>query len=238
MPRVARIVVPGWPHHVTQRGNNRQDVFFVDDDRRVYLKLLKEQAEVYGLAVLGYCLMTNHVHLVAVPAGEQSLAKAVGRTHFLYSQYVNRFHKRSGHLWQNRFYSCVLDETHLWRGLAYVERNPVRARLVRQAWRYEWSSAAAHVGEADQSGLLDLSAWQREWKPGHWQKALVDSDDDKVTELIRASTHSGRPLATDSILSKLEHKLGRRLRSLPVGRPRNADKQADSRKGDDPQPEK
>jgi len=95
MPRVSRIVLPGRPHHVTQRGNNRQDVFFVDDDRRVYLGLLKEQAERFGLEILGYCLMSNHVHLVAVPAGEDSLAKAVGRTHFLYTQYVNRLHGRS-----------------------------------------------------------------------------------------------------------------------------------------------
>ena len=95
MPRVSRIVLAGRPHHVTQRGNNRQDVFFVDDDRRVYLGLLKEQAERFGLEILGYCLMSNHVHLVAVPAGEDSLAKAVGRTHFLYTQYVNRLHGRS-----------------------------------------------------------------------------------------------------------------------------------------------
>ena len=88
-------MLPGRPHHVTQRGNNRQDVFFVDDDRRVYLGLLKEQAERFGLEILGYCLMSNHVHLVAVPAGEDSLAKAVGRTHFLYTQYVNRLHGRS-----------------------------------------------------------------------------------------------------------------------------------------------
>jgi putative transposase len=224
MPRVARIVVPGWAHHVTQRGNNRQDVFFVDEDRAVYLRLLTEQAELHGLSVLGYCLMTNHVHLVAVPAGEHSLAKAVGRTHFLYSQYVNRMHKRSGHLWQNRFYSCVLDETHLWRALTYVERNPVRARLVRQAWRYAWSSAAAHSGEAGPSELLDLAAWRREWRPDRWRKALQQPEDETLSGLIRRSTHTGRPLATDGVLSKLERKLGRRLRALPVGRPRKADK--------------
>ncbi|HSW45266.1 MAG TPA: transposase [Phycisphaerae bacterium] len=165
MPRVARIVVPGMPHHITQRGNNRQDVFFVDDDRRMYLQLLKAQAEIHGLAVLGYCLMTNHVHLIGVPRYEQSLAKAVGRTHFLYSQYINRFHKRSGHLWQNRFFSCALDEVHLLRGLAYVERNPVRAKRVRVAWQYEWSSASAHAGGMDVSGFLDLGEWRRMWVP-------------------------------------------------------------------------
>ena len=127
MLRVARIVVPGCPHHVTQRGNNRQDVFFVEDDWRTYLRILREQSKRFGLSVDGYCLMTNHVHLVAVPTSENSLAKAVGRTHWLYTQYVNRLHRRSGHLWQNRFFSCALDESHCWQALAYVERNPVRA---------------------------------------------------------------------------------------------------------------
>ena len=96
MPRVARIVIPGLPHHICKRGNNQQDVFFVEDDRRVYLDLLRGQSERYGLSVLGYCLMTNHVHVVATPARDESLAKAVGRTHFLYTQYVNRMHGRAG----------------------------------------------------------------------------------------------------------------------------------------------
>src|SRR4030042_765949 len=133
MPRLARMVIPGVPHHITQRGNNRQDVFFVDDDRRVYLSLLQEPSRRYGLQLLGYCLMSNHVHLIATPARDDSLAKAVGRGHWLYTQYVNRLHGRSGHLWQNRFYSCALDEEHLVAARAYAERNPVRAKLVKQA---------------------------------------------------------------------------------------------------------
>jgi len=149
MPRIARIVIPGCPHHITQRGNNRQDVFFVDDDRQRYLAILAAQAERFGLTVQGYCLMTNHVHLIATPREPESLAKAVGRTHWLYTQYVNRLHGRSGHLWQNRFYSCALDEPHFYAAMIYVERNPVRARLVRRAWRYPWSSAAAHCDGRD-----------------------------------------------------------------------------------------
>ena len=133
MSRVARIVVPGCPHHVTQRGNNGQDVFFVDDDRRVYLCLLGEQSERFGLTIDGYCLMTNHVHLIATPRETDSLAKAVGRTHWRYTQYVNRLHGRHGHLWQNRFYSCALDDVHFWSAMMYVERNAVRAALVRRA---------------------------------------------------------------------------------------------------------
>jgi putative transposase len=159
MPRVARIVLPGQPHHVTQRGNNRQDVFFVDDDRHAYLDLLQAHGERFGFTVLGYCLMSNHVHIVGTPTRADSLAKAIGRTHFRYSQYINRRHRRSGHLWQNRFFSCALDEVYLWRTLCYVERNPVRAKLVRRAWAYPWSSASVHVSGTAPTGLLDLSGW-------------------------------------------------------------------------------
>jgi len=105
MPRFARVVIPGCAHHVTQRGNNRQAVFFVEDDYRVYLELLAHQAARHDLRINGYCLMPNHVHLVATPRQETSLSRAVGRTHYLYTQYINRLHGRSGHLWQSRFFS-------------------------------------------------------------------------------------------------------------------------------------
>jgi len=136
MPRLARAVAVGFAHHITQRGNNRQDVFFLDDDRVVYLELLKEQADKYALELVGYCLMSNHTHIVAIPHAEDSLAKGIGRTHFRYTQYINRFHKRSGHLWQGRFYSCALDERHFWMAMRYIELNPVRSRLCRKPWRY------------------------------------------------------------------------------------------------------
>ena len=220
MPRVARIVIPGCPHHITQRGNNRADVFFVDDDRRVYLQILREQAERFGLIVSGYCLMTNHVHLIATPAGAESLAKAVGRTHWLYTQYVNRLHGRSGHLWQNRFYSCALDEEHFWKAMAYVERNPVRGRLVRRAWRWRWSSAAAHGGEADKTGLLDLDAWNDLLAGADWREVLTEPLDEADVARFRQATGRGRPVGSDRFLAKLERALGRRLRPLPVGRPR------------------
>jgi len=218
------------PHHIVQRGNNEQDVFFVDDDRRAYLRLLKERCAASGVQVLAYCLMTNHVHLVAVPSAEESLATAIGRTHFLYTQYVNRMHRRSGHLWQNRFFSCALDEVHMWRAVRYTERNPVRARMVRLAWRYRWSSAAAHVGGKDETGLLDMAAWAEEWKPAKWEKQLRAPEDESEMRGLRLSTHTGRPLATDSLLSRLEHRLGRRLRPLPVGRPRKTKPEAEKRR--------
>ena len=205
---------------ITQRGNNRDDVFFVDDDRRAYLELLAGEANRFGVEVLGYCLMTNHVHLVATPRSAASLARAVGRTHWRYTRYVNRLQGRSGHLWQNRFYSCALDEEHFWHALAYVERNPVRAKLVRRAWRWPWSSAAAHCGAADPTGLLDLAAWRERLAGADWREQLTQPEDQATLARLRRTTARGRPLGSDSFLSKLERALGRRLRPLPVGRPR------------------
>jgi len=192
----------------------------VDDDRRAYLAILGQEGEKYALAVRGYCLMANHVHLIVVPAAAESLAKAVGRTHFRYTQYVNRLHGRSGHLWQNRFDSCALDEEHSRQAMRYIERNPVHARRVRRAWRYPWSSAAAHCGGKDSSGLLDLAAWARESAGWDWKAALTEPQDEAMVRSIRLALSRGRPLGSDSFVSKLEKLAGRRLRALPVGRPR------------------
>ena len=220
MPRLARTVAVGCAHHITQGGNNCQDVFFADDDRRVYLELLAEQADKYGLEILGYCLMSNHVHLVAVPKTEEALAQAVGRTHLRYTQYINRFHKRSGHLWQGRFYSCALDARHFRLALKYIELNPVRAKLCRKPWRYEWSSAAAHVDEQAKSEILNLRKWYRRMSAEQWRAELAEGLTQVEIDRLRLRTRTGRPLGSDSFLRKLETAMGRRLRPLPRGRPR------------------
>ena len=224
MVRIARVVVPGVPHHITQRGNNRQDVFFVDDDRRVYLSILREQSEKYGLEILGWCLMTNHIHLIARPSAPESLAKSLGRTHLRYTQYVNQLHGRSGHLWQNRFFSCPLGREHFWQALRYVEQNPLRAGIVRPAWKYEWSSAEAHISGEDSTGLLNLSYWRQISAQVDWRQALEKVQSKEMVGRIRLNTHTGRPLAGDSFISKLEKVLNKRLRPLPIGRPKKKEK--------------
>lgn len=224
MPRTARIAIPDVPHHVTQRGNNRQDVFFVDDDWRVYLSLLREHSEKYGLEILGWCLMTNHIHLIARPSANDSLAKALGQTHFRYTQYINRFHGRSGHLWQNRFFSCPLGREHFWQALRYVEQNPVRAGVVRQAWTYAWSSAEAHLAGQDSTGLLDLPYWKKIASRVDWRAALEKKQSSEIIERVRMNTHTGRPLADDVFIGKLETLLNKRLRPLAIGRPKNSER--------------
>ncbi|MBN2269445.1 MAG: hypothetical protein JXN61_02465 [Sedimentisphaerales bacterium] len=152
-------------------------------------------------------------------AHEDSLAKAVGRAHFRYTQYINRFHKRCGHLWQGRFYSCALDDRHFWLAMRYVELNPVRAKICRKPWRYEWSSASAHVAAKVRSELLNLPRWYDMISAEQWRKELNAGIAEVEVERIRGNTHTGRPHGGDSFLSKLEKFLGRIVRPLPVGRP-------------------
>ena len=155
--------MPGRPYHVTQRETNRQRVFFCPTDYKMYLSLVREQL------VDSCCLMTNHVHLVVVPGRADSLAVLFRRAHGRYAQYLNTRRHRTGHLWQQRFFSCPLSERHCWVALRYVEQNPCRACLVKTPEQYQWSSAAAHLhAVGDRSGLLDMEFWERSGGSQTW----------------------------------------------------------------------
>src|SRR5258708_15316080 len=168
MPRMARIVVPELAHHVTQRGNARRDVFFSPQDRHVYLGLLQEYSVHYQLRILGYCLMTNHVHLVVLPTHDDSLAKTMRELHGRYARYRNAIERGTGHLWQNRYYSCAFEGVRMASVMRYVELNPVRAGLVRCAEDFAWSSALIHLGGNDALGLVDLETWRCDWPIEEW----------------------------------------------------------------------
>ena len=207
--------------HVTQRGNARQQVFFDDADCRLYLDLLSEYSSDAGFHVWAYCLMPNHVHLVGVPERESSLAGALGRTHAGYARHFNLRTRGCGHVWQARFFSCPLDGAHLWRAMAYVERNPVRAGMVERAEQHRWSSAAAHLTGRDSGGLLDLGEWQRQFGPRRWQRVLGTSlGEEALAERMHEASRRGRALGSDRFVQDLEAVAGRRLRPMPAGRPK------------------
>ena len=219
MGRIARVVVPGIAHHITQRGNHRQPVFFDDLDRRVYLAALGENAARYGMRLLGYCLMTNHVHLIAVPERDDSLARALGRAQCDYARWQHIRQRQTGHLWQNRFFSCPLDSGHCWAALRYVELNPVRAGMAEAAEQGPWSSAAAHVGGAEGAALLDMREWAACWSPTQWEQALrVGVRDSLFEDRIRQATRTGRPLGGEGFVSALERVLDRSLEPAKRGR--------------------
>jgi putative transposase len=219
MSRRSRVVIPNFPHHVTQRGNNRRDVFFGDTDRKIYLKLLGHYCSEYAVDIVGYCVMTNHVHLIATPQRENSLAKALGRTHNDYSRWLNVSRSESGHVWQNRFYSCPLERGHLWAALAYAERNPVRAGMVAAAEEWPWSSASAHLDTpacADQ--WLQMEIWQENWSPHAWRIALTEGINEACFQArLAEATRTGRPLGDESFVDLCERQCGTALRPQKRG---------------------
>ncbi len=223
MARMARAVAVDVPHHVTQRGNGRHDVFFTARDRAVYLDALFDYAARYRLRVWGYCLMDNHVHFVVVPERELSLAQVFGRTHSDYARYANVARHSCGHLWQARFYSCALDADHVWHALAYVERNPVRAGLVDAAESYLWSTASAHCREDTLGGRLELDQWRRYYTGERWTRVLqMGMQEEAWEERIRKATRRGTPLGSETFVEAVGHTLGRDLRPRPPGRRRQA----------------
>ena len=222
MSRIARVVTVGLPHHVTQRGNNRGQAFFDDDDRRFYLWTLAQYRRRCSVDIWGYCLMGNHMHALAVPHEVDSLARCFAGTNLIYTQHVNRKHRRSGRLWQNRFFSCPVDkDEYLWPVLRYIDRNPVRSKMVHRAWEYPWSSARHHVtGEADP--LLNEPDWfLAELRRQKYRSYLRDESEEKAVE-IRRMTATGRPLGGSEFLSVLESHLERVLSVQKRGRPRRA----------------
>ncbi len=213
MARIARIVIPGWPHHVTQRGNHRQTVFYSDHDREVYLELLAKYKDIHRVTFVGFSLMSNHDHEIPVPEFKDSLAKAIGRTHNDYSRWLNIQCNQTGHLWQARFFSCPVDADSLADVLAYVELNPVRAGIVSRPEEWKWSSACAHLTGVDNTGLLDMEWWSKHFSPKSWAEFLdLKLRDKDLLHRIRTATQTGKPIGSEDSIRKIEEALGRNLR--------------------------
>lgn len=218
MPRIARVVVPNIPHHVTQRGNYQQIIFQNKNDREQYLEWIKQYSRKYILKIWAYCLMDNHVHFIVVPQNLDSMARTFNQAHMRYSQYFNLREKKRGHLWQGRFYSCPLDEVHLYAAVRYVERNPVRARLVKQAEDYPWSSALSHISKINDPIISnDLPLLQ---EIANWREYLSTPDEERMIQQIRSCTFTGRPAGSESFVKEIEELVGRVLVPQPRGRPR------------------
>lgn len=208
MARMARVVAVGEPHHVIQRGNRRQNVFLKDGDKQEYLNILNLQSKLFALDVWAYCLMDNHVHLVVVPREEESLVKAIGETHQLYTRMINFRERWRGYLWQGRFKSVPLDERYLYAAVRYVERNPVRAGIVPKAEEFSWSSAHSHVYNTEDK-ILSRFYLMEEIKD--WSDYLAQGDDEKQMRVLRRQSETGRPIGSEPFMRSLESRLGRML---------------------------
>ena len=208
MARMARIVVSGIPHHIIQRGNRRLETFFSDADYREYLYLMAEWCNRCKVQIWSYCLMPNHVHLIAVPESEDGLRRAIGEAHRRYTRYINFQKKWKGHLWQGRFSSFPMDEQYLIATARYIELNPVRAKMVTNPADYKWSSAAAHLHKEDDilvkaEPLLSIIP--------DWRELLSSDLAEEEYEMLRRHERTGRPLGSDDFLIKLENLTSRIL---------------------------
>jgi putative transposase len=214
MARLARVVVPHYPHHVTQRGNRRQKVFFCDDNYVAYITLMAEAKERAQVEVWAYCLMPNHVHLVVTPETESGLRQFFGEAHRHYTRRINFREGWRGYLWQGRFQSFVMDEQHLLAAVRYVELNPVRAGLARTASAWRWSSASAHLAGGNDEFVKVAPMLSR---ISNWSDYLKEEDTLENLQAIRSHTTTGRPLGNDLFLDALEARLGRKLRKRRPG---------------------
>ena len=214
MPRIARVVAVGFPHHIIQRGNNRQKVFFAQANREKYLDLLKEYSQRWSASILAYCLMDNHIHLLIRPQNQESLAKLMQGVTLSYTKYRNKRYNKTGRLWESRYYSCVVDEEdYLWAVTRYIEQNPVRARIVQKAENYPYSSAPAHIEDAKDEILNEILIPESE--RSDYIRFIRGSIPEKEMKFIRLSTKRGRPLGDATFLRKIEKLLNINLRNKP-----------------------
>lgn len=217
MPRTARIVAQGYPHHIVQRGNNKQDVFFDDQDRLFYLNLLKKYSKDCASKVHAYCLMRNHVHILVTPERDDSLAKTMQKLSLTFTQHINKKYGRTGRLWECRFHSTLVDkDNYLWAVCRYIERNPVRAKIVDVPSTYEWSSAS----RARRSDVLDRAWIQDDKQKQEYIDFLNIAEDKSQTNLIRKNTYNGRPIGSAGFIKHMAELLKVDLNIKPKGRPR------------------
>ncbi len=214
MSRLARMVVPGLPHHVTQRGNRREAIFFEDGDQQLYCDTLAEQLRKFSVEVWAYCLMPNHVHLILTPLGADGMSRALGEAHRRYTNFINARGRWTGHLFQSRFASVAMDESHLRSAVSYVSLNPVRARLVSRAEEWAWSSVRAHLAGRDDS-LVSVRPVLDRW-PSFRDLLLEDLEEKFIS--LREAEGIGRPLGTADFVTSLERRLGRPIARRAPGR--------------------
>lgn len=208
MARLPRLVIPGLPHHVTQRGNGRQRVFFNDGDYAAYRDGLGEACRTANVEIWGWVLMPNHVHMILVPEDEDGLRRALAPLHRRYAGRIHAREQRTGHFWQGRFGCIAMDEPHLGAALRYVALNPVRARLVKRATDWPWSSVHAQFGADDR---MTATAAIRERYPDF--RALIESgEDESASDRLRGAESIGRPVGSEKFLTQIEAQTGRTLK--------------------------
>jgi len=219
MVRIPRVIAVGYPHHITQCGNRRQKTFFCDEDYLAYIELLAQWCQKYNVEIWAWCLMPNHIHLIAVPQSKEGLGRAIGEAHRRYTRRINFRGNWRGHLWQERFASFPMDERYLLATARYIEMNPVAAKLVQRPEDYPWSSAQAHL-KAEDDQLVNVAPLLQ--LIPDWSGFLELSSNEEI-DVIHRHERTGRPLGEHGFVENLEKMLGRRLKPQKPGPTKKAE---------------
>jgi len=222
MSRKARVVFPGNPHHITQRGTNKADVFIDAQDKRYFQYFLNEWTEKCDIEIWAYCIMTNHFHALLTPHDDESLGRCLHGIQFEYAQYFNARYARCGRLWQNRYFSNPVDAgEHTWSVVSYIENNPVLAGLVQNAVEWEWSSARTTL--LGKPNSVQLHKWLDERERKRFSQLIQNED---RTKKIKLAVSTGKPYGSPAFVEKVERLLHRTLKMGITGRPRGGKKNA------------
>lgn len=216
MPRRPRFIRVGLPHHIVHRGNNKQKIFFDESDHVFFTSLIRNISRKCRCVIHAYCLMPNHVHILAVPPQKDSLSKMMQRISMLYAQHVNGKYERTGRLWESRFYSSIVQsERYLVTVCRYIERNPVRAKMVKQVKSYPWSSAFSHFKKSSDDFIRPI--WNNKQQKKSYIDYLNERDKEEDVDFLRKATFSGRPFGNNLFITALSKELGYDLRIRPRG---------------------
>lgn len=214
MARRPRLVVPNCPHHVTQRGNRKQQTFFTNEDFRAYINLIRKAKDAANVEIWAYCLMPNHIHMIVVPEDVGGISRLIQHPHRRYAWRINQRMGWQGHLWQERYHSFPMDESHVVAAVRYVELNPVRAGLCKDPREWRWSSVHAHLGTGADP-LVDIAPFTRQI--ANWLSYLSAGVDQYMLRALREHTRSGLPAGDESFVCRLESITGRRLTKSKPG---------------------
>jgi putative transposase len=215
MARQARIIIPQYPHHIAQRGNKGQPVFFEKEDYQTYFNLLSEQIGAFELGLYSYCLMPNQIHLLAEPQNNISLSRAIGETNRQYTRYINQKKGTSGNLFQNRFFSYPMDEQHSLRAARFIEILPLTAGITPKPQNYLWSSAKYRIKNLEN---VQLKPFRNFHMAQNWEEFLARPVDEEEMTLIQTHLQTGRPRGSSLFLDSVEQMVGRPVRPMKRGR--------------------
>jgi putative transposase len=225
MPRMGRIVLPDFPHHIVQRGHDRNVVFASESDYQYYLDTLAEFKSTYDVKVFSFCLMTNHVHLLLMPSDNKGLGLLMKRLAGRQTRYRNKLEGRSGTLWESRYKSSIVDaEAYLLACVRYIELNPVRANIVADPIDYTWSSYSYRVGKGDYFWLDEIpeihsKSGEEDESLYCYESYIKDTIPQGEWDLIRMAVRRNQLTGNSRFTAEIDKITGRRIEFRGQGRP-------------------